>query len=74
MGVSTPIFQRGNLTLCALWVSANLFCQRNPYVPYITGVGSPMPFQEAELFSYTPYVVDVAKPMLLLNVFKKVWV
>ena len=29
-------------------------------MPYVVGVGSPIPFQEAESFSNTPYVVGVA--------------
>ena len=38
-------------------VSVPIPSETKPYVLYVVGVGSPIPFQEADPFSYTPYVV-----------------
>ena len=41
-------------------VNTLILQKRKPYVQYIIDVWSPIPFQEAESFSYTPYVVTGA--------------
>ena len=43
-------------------VSISLLSERKPSVPCVVGVGTPILFQEAELFPYMRYVMGVATP------------
>ena len=47
--------------------------RKKTYMPQVMGVGSPIPFQEAESFSYgyMPYIVGVTTTMLFETLMKK---
>ena len=47
-------------TLFVLGMITPIPSDRKPYIAYVVGGGSPIPFQGAESFSYTPYVMAVA--------------
>ena len=56
MGVRTPILQRGNLiSRYVKGVRTLTPSERKPYTLYVKDVKLPIPFQEAEHFSYTIY-------------------
>ena len=57
VGVSTPILQRGFLTCHMGGVSTPVWSEGKPYMLHIMGVGLSVPFEEADFFSHTLYIM-----------------
>ena len=54
-----PYFKEGTLhTVCCGCEYTHT--KKKPHMPYIVGVGSPTPFQDAESFSYMLYIMGMA--------------
>ena len=53
--------------LYVLGVSTPMPSERKPYMTYIVRVWSSLPFEEAESFSYMPYIIGVATLTLFQN-------
>lgn len=71
LGVSTPISKTGNLTNQVTGVSIPLPSERKLCVPYVVGVGSAIPFQEVESFSYALCIIGVATSTQFLNFYAR---